>query len=411
MKNNNLFSKDQHGFMEGRSCITNLLVALENWTGILDDKGSFDCIFLDFMKAFDSVPHERLLLKISAHGVQGKILGWLRDFLVGRGQKVVVNGESSRREAVLSGVPQGSVLGPVLFILFINDLPEVISATSKLFADDTKIYKRIGDIDNCIELQQDLKCLEDWAQKWNMRFHPGKCKVLRVGRDHPSFDYTMSDNHGQSKLEEVLTEKDLGITIDNELTFQTHCSNMVSKASRNLAIIRRTFHYLDAETMIPLYKSLVLSHLEYGVDVWSPRLKRDIRSIESVQRRATKLIPGLTDLSYQERLIKLKLPTMVYRRKRGEMIQVYKFLHKIWDINDNSFLTPAIDNRTRGHSLKLFKNRTMTTTRSHFFCNRVIDLWNELPEDVTQAPSVNAFKARLDSFWERKPWLYDFEAD
>ena len=138
MKYNNLFSKDQHGFMEGRSCTTNLLVALENWTSILDDKGAFDCIFLDFMKAFDSVPHERLLLKISAHGVQGKILRWLREFLVGRGQMVVVNGESSNREAVLSGVPQGSVLGPVLFILFITDLPEVVSATSKLFAEATE---------------------------------------------------------------------------------------------------------------------------------------------------------------------------------------------------------------------------------------------------------------------------------
>ena len=206
-------------------------------------------------------------------------------------------------------------------------------------------------------------------------------------------------------------EKDLGITIDSQLSFETHCYDMISKANRNLAIIRRTFHHLDEEVLIPLYKSLVRSHLEYGVDIWSPRLKRDIQAVESIQRRATKLVPGYEHLSYQERLMKLKLPTLVYRRKRGEMIQVYKFLHKIWDIDDYNFLTPAIDNRTRGHSLKLFKRRTMTTVRSHFFCNRVIELWNELPEDVTQAPSVNAFKARLDTFWENKPWLYDFEAE
>ena len=243
-----------------------------------------------------------------------------------------------------------------------------------------------------------------------MKFHPDKCKVLRVGRDHPPFDYTMSDASVQCALEEVIMEKDLGITIDNQLTFQTHCSNMVSNASRNLAIIRRTFQHLDEETLIPLYKTLVRSHLEYGVDVWSPKLKKDIHSIESVQRRATKLVPGLAGLSYQERLTKLKLPSMVYRRKRGEMIQVFKFLHNIWNIEDENFLPPAIDNRTRGHSLKLFKRRTMTTVRSHFFCNRVIDLWNELPEDVTQAPSVNAFKA-LDSFWSDKAWLYDYEAD
>ncbi len=410
MRVNNLFSKDQHGFMEGRSCITNLLVSLENWTNIIDDKGSFDCIFLDFMKAFDAVPHERLLLKTSSYGIQGKILSWLRDFLCGRGQRVIVNGESSNREAVISGVPQGSVLGPVLFVLFINDLPDVVSASTKLFADDTKIYSRINNINDCIMLQGNLNSLEEWAQKWNMRFHPDKCKILRVGKNHPPFQYTMLDNGQQCDLEEVAIEKDLGITIDNQLSFETHCSNMVSKASRTLAIIRRTLHYMDKEVLIPLYKSLVRSHLEYGVDVWSPRLKRDIQSVESVQRRATKLVPGLENLSYEERLRKLELPTMVYRRKRGEMIQVYKFLHKIWDIEED-FLTPAIDNRTRGHSLKLFKQRASSTIRCHFFCNRVTNLWNELPEYITQAPSTNAFKARLDNFWSGKPWLYDFEAE
>ncbi len=263
------------------------------------------------------------------------------------------------------------------------------------------IYKCICNTSDCIHLQNDIHCLEKWAQKWNMR----------VGKEHPSFEYTMSDESGQCALEEVIMEKDLGITIDNQLSFQTHCSDMVSKASRNLAIIRRTFQHLDEETLIPLYKALVRSHLEYGVDVWSPRLKRDIHSIESVQQRATKLVPVLEDLSYQERLTKLKLPTMVCRRRRGEIIQVYKFLHNILNIKEDNFLPPAIDNRTRGHSLNLFKQRAMTPVRSHFFSNRVIDLWNELPEDVTQAPSVDAFKARLDSSWAVKPWLYDYEAE
>ena len=295
MKLNNLFSKDQHGFIEGLSCITNLLVALDNWTNIMDEKGSLGCIFLDFMKAFDSVPHGRLLLKVSSYGIKGEVLAWLRDFLKGRGQTVVISGESSDREDVISGVPQGSVLGPVL-------LPEVISATCKLFADDTKIYKQIGDITDCIQLQNDLNNLEDWAMKWNMRFHPDKCKVLRVGKNCPPFDNTMSDNGSQCVLEEVSEEKDLGIMIDDQLSFEIHCSNMVSKPNRNLAIIRRTFHYLDKDVLIPLYKSLVRSHLKYGVDVWSPRLKRDIQCIESVQRQATKLIPGFDNLNYEERL-------------------------------------------------------------------------------------------------------------
>ncbi len=161
MKDNNLFSKDQHGFMEGRSCVTNLLVSLEDWTNILDDKGAFDCIFLVFMKAFDSVPHDCLLLKTSSYGIKGKIQGWLRHFLCGRGQRVVVNGESSERVNVISGVPQGSVLGPVLFVLFISDLPEVVSESTKLFADDTKIYSCINSIEDCVALQGNLTSLEE----------------------------------------------------------------------------------------------------------------------------------------------------------------------------------------------------------------------------------------------------------
>ncbi len=159
-------------------------------------------------------------------------------------------------------MPQGSVLGPVLFVIFINDLPEVISASCKLFADDTKIYKKIDDISDCVQLQEDLFCLEEWAKKWNMRFHPDKCKVLRIGKQDSEFDYTMSDNGSRCVLEEVSMEKDLGITIDNELSFEAHCNNVVSKANRNLAIIRRTFHHLDKDVLIPLCKSLVRSHLE-----------------------------------------------------------------------------------------------------------------------------------------------------
>ncbi len=161
--------------------------------------------------------------------------------------------------------------------------------------------------------------------------------------------------------------------------------------------------------MLQLYKSLVRPYLEYANDVWSPRLMRTIHALESIQRRATKLIPNLSKLSYEDRLNRLKLPSLVYRRNRNDMVQVFKYLHTIWKCDDNLFEVVS-DQRTRGHQYKLFKSRWETALRGHFFVNRVTNLWNELPAEVTAAESVNSFKERLDSFLANKPWLYDYEA-
>ncbi len=362
------------------------------------------------MKAFDSVPHQRLLKKLSSYQITSKVHKWLTQFLVGRCQTVVVNGTQSERAPVLSGVPQGSVLGPVLFVLYINDLPGHVDSEVKMFADDTKVYRQVSTTEDCEALQKDLEELENWADTWQMQFHPKKCKVLRVGKNHPEFTYHMQSNGGSCYLEVVNSEKDLGVEIDNLLAFDAQCDSMVKKANRVLCTIRRSFQYLDETVMLQLYKALVRPHLEYAVETWAPRLKKHINSIEAVQRRATKMIPSLHHLPYQERLKKLKLPSLVYRRKRGDMIQTFKFVHNIWDIED-SLLTPSVDVGTRGHDHKLFKERYETITRGHFFTIRVIDLWNSLPQNVVTAPSIDSFKNRLDSHWESKEWLYDYEAD
>ena len=162
--------------------------------------------------------------------------------------------------------------------------------------------------------------------------------------------------------------------------------------------------------MLQLYKAMVRPHLEYVIEVWAPRLKKHIHAMEAVQRRATKMIPSLRHLPYEERLRKLRLPSLVYRRRRGDMIQTYKFTHNIWDTED-SLLTPSADVGTRGHEHKLFKERFETNTRGHFFTNRVTDLWNSLPHEVVTAPSVDSFKNRLDSHWETKDWLYNYESE
>ncbi len=197
--------------------------------------------------------------------------------------------------------------------------------------------------------------------------------------------------------------------IDSCLTFDTQCDAMIKKGNRMLCTIRRSFQHLDETVMLQLYKAMVRPHLEYANEIWAPRLKKHIHALEAVQRRATKMIPSLRDLPYNERLRKLKLPSLVYRRKRGDMIQTFKFVRNIWDVEDDLF-TPSRDTGTRGHAYKLFKERFDTNVRGHFLTNRAVDLWNSLPQDVVNSSSVDQFKIRLDSYWENKDWLYDYEA-
>ncbi len=280
-----------------------------------------------------------------------------------------------------------------------------------MFADDTKIYSRIDHEPDCVALQQDLQSLQNWSSKWQMRFHPEKCKVLNVMDPDAKQRYSMESNGTKCVLEQVHEEKDLGVITDDMLSFDDQCEKSITSANRILFTIRRTFTFIDEQTFLQLYKPLVRSRLEYGVEIWSPKLKRQINEVEAVQRRATRMIPAIRHLSYEERLRKLRLPTLVYRRKRGDMIQTFKYLHGIHDSNTETLFKRINDDRTRGHNLKLFKERTYTSTRANFFTARIIDMWNSLPQEVVSAPSVDAFKARLDNHWENVEWLYNYEAD
>ena len=400
--------------MGGRSTVLQLLRVLDKWTKILDEGGTIECIYMDFMKAFDTVPHKRLLEKVKGYGIRGDTNKWIASFLSNRRQRVCVNGEFSEWANVKSGIPQGSVLGPLLFVLYINDLPDVVQSSEiYLFADDTKIFHQINAPENKEMLQRDLTKLEEWSKKWLLRFHPEKCKVMHIGRHGEEFRYIL---HG-TVLEEVDSEKDIGVTIDKDLKFRVHMGDKINKANSIMGIIRRTFTYLDEQTFLKLYKALVRPHLEYGNVIWSPSFKKDIKSIENVQKRATKQIPGLRDLSYQERLEKLKLPTLVYRRARGDMIEVYKILSDIYDNRVSKFLSLHSERvheqrrGLRGHTKKLFKERSRLDVRKNFFSNRVTELWNSLPEAVVSAPSLNSFKNRLDKCWKNQSCLYDYKSD
>jgi hypothetical protein len=417
LKANLLQCEQQHGFTQGKSTVTNLLEAMNIWTEALMHGLPVDIIYLDYSKAFDTVPHERLLRQVSSLGIKGQLLNWIRSFLTGRRQKVKVHDAVSSWRPVESGVPQGSVLGPTLFAMFVCDVPSVVDNMISMFADDTKLYNVITDMDSGTSLSDDLNKLQAWSDKMQMKFHPEKCKVMHLGLRNPCTDYFMRKNDGTvHELQNTTSEKDLGVTVDNQLKFSEHINNIVSKANRVLGCIKHTFKHLNSDTFLLLYKSIVRPHLEYASCVWSPSLKKDKDALERVQRRATKLVPELKDLPYNERLQKLQLPTLFFRRERADMIETYKILHEIDFINQDTHCTQCptktmyqktLSTRTRGHALKL-QTQTATGVRSNFLGTRAVQEWNNLSEETVLSPNVNMFKSGLRRDWAQQERLYEY---
>jgi hypothetical protein len=389
----------QHGFLSGRSCTTQLLDTLEHWTKMLDEGLAIDVVYLDFAKAFDSVPHRRLLAKLDSYGIRGKVLRWIAHFLIGRKQRVMINGTASEWGEVLSGVPQGSVLGPVLFICFINDMPEEVQSLIRIFADDTKIFAKVMTDDDQRKLQEDINALKSWSDRWQMKFNAGKCSVMHLGYHNSNREYQMGDEASKTTLKETKCEKDLGVHVDPSLQFSQHCAKAASRANQLVGLIKRSFCYLDKDMMTKLIKGLVRPVLEYGNAAWSPLFKKDANAIEKVQRRATRLVPALRELEYEDRLRAMKLPSLAYRRLRGDMIDCYKFTHGLYKVNPN-ILVPdkkhESEHETRGHDKRIPEKRGRLEIRKNAFTVRVAHTWNNLPKEVVEAPSVDSFKSRID---------------
>ncbi|XP_053395748.1 uncharacterized protein LOC128555936 [Mercenaria mercenaria] len=211
-------------------------------------------------------------------------------------------------------------------------------------------------------------------------------------------------------MEKSSAEKDIGVVIDDKLSFSQHLVEKVNKANSVLGAMRRSFEYLDLQTFKKLYTALVRPHVEYAHPIWSPYKKKDILMVENLQKRATKMIPGLSHLNYEERLRKLKLPTLSYRRARGDMIEVYKLLNKKYYFNEKELLTLNEHCTTRGNSMKLYKSRPRLDIRKYSFSHRVVDMWNSLPDNVISAGTLITFESRLDKYWQNQEILYNFEA-
>ena len=400
---NKLLSDSQFGFRKNRSTILQLFTVMNEWSEALGNNIQVDTVYLDFRKAFDSVPHRRLIKKLEGYGIKGTLLEWLKNFLNGRKQRVGINSKASEWTYVLSGIPQGSILGPGLLIIFINDLPGVVGSVCKLFAVDCKLYKNIESEADLKELQEYILRLCQWSKEWLLGFNFKKCKIVSYGNCQFEYEYYMTDNqNNQCKLSTEESERDLGILFKSNLKFDVHIDNTVNKVNRIIGLIKRKFKYIDSELFLTLYKSLIRTHLDYGNLIFYPTTKKYKQVLENAQRRATRLVPELRGLSYKERLEKLNLSTLEYRRKRFDLIQVFKIIHGLDDIDMNLFFTFTENTQLRGHNLKLNKPRANKSVRLNSFALRNIPVWNGLTDEIVNSKTVLEFKTKLDKLWKHR---------
>jgi hypothetical protein len=418
-----------HGFRAGYSCETQLVVTLHDLCESFEQDMQTDIAILDFSKAFDTVPHKKLLEKLTGYGVTGNLQKWLASFLTKRRMKVVVDGQYSEETDVESGVPQGTVLGPLLFLCHINDLPQAVKSQVRLFADDCLLYRQIKSRADHLTLQRDLENLEDWARKCGMKFNAKKCYILSV--KSRSSHYYQLDNQ---ILQKVPSSPYLGAQLNEDLTWSEHILRISKRANSSLGLLRRNLRFCSIDCRKMAYVSLVRSLMEYSSVVWDPYLQTDIDRLEAIQRRGARFIAqdyrSRTPGCVTQMLQRYDLPPLEERRKNQRLSFLYKVVGNelpgipmekyMSPIRGKRLIKPKIDpqfqtrnlvtnmarRNTRCYRLRQCPNGKTTQTEDYIpqsqvyknsFFPRTIREWNNLEDNVVTAESIEAFKHRLST--------------
>ena len=399
-----LLSKNQFGFLPNRSCATQLLSSLS----VITNADPCDVIFLDFRKAFDSIPHQELLFKLWSHGITGPLWSWFKAYLTGRFHLVSIEGCSSDLLPVRSGVPQGSILGPLLFLVYVNDIPNITTFShTYLFADDTKLLQSISSTTDSFNLQQDLDSLTSWCDTWKLRLNTSKCVALRFSLSSTSLPTYIIDNQ---PIKSVTSHRDLGVVVNSSLSWSEHIHTICNKAYQSLHLIRRSINSTSTSLRLRLYISLVRSKLTHCSQIWRPHLIKDILCLERVQRRATKFICNDFAMDYKSRLISLHLlPLMTWLELQDIMFLVRCLKRSPDNLNITKVLSFVSSTTRAASNNKLCHNFSRLTIVHHFYYNRIVRLWNAIPTiDISQ--SYTSIKNKISAFlWDK--FLVNFNTD
>lgn len=415
METHGLFNPSQHGFRLGRSCLSQLIAHYDTILEHLASGDNVDVIYIDFAKAFDKVDFNVTLRKISELRITGKIGYWIHSFLVNRFQTVLVKNARSQKLKVKSGVPQGSVLGPLLFLILISDIDqEVASSFLSSFADDTRIGRQIHTAEDASSLQTDLNSVYRWTDLNNMELNADKFECLRYGPNKDLQGNTSYLSNTGKSIQEKDHVKDLGVTMGRDGTFSIHIMNAVTEAERQCSWVLRTFATRQKLPMLTLWKSLVQSKLEYCSQLWCPLAKGDIQTIEMTQRSFLRKISGMNQLSYWEQLHSLNLFSLERRRERYRIIYIWRILEEhVPNVLSTNDQTPKITakwhpRRGRECMVPAVKQTAPAPIRRLQYASLPIhgqQLFNTLPAEIRNLTNidVDSFKRRLDKYLQLIP--------
>lgn len=406
LENHKLLNDTQHGFRSGRSCLSQLLAHYDKIIEYVEDGSNVDVIYLDFAKAFDKVDHGILARKLRTLGIGGKVGSWINQFLTARVQTVVINGTSSSTCCVKSSVPQGTVLGPILFIILLLDINEGITSVLSSFADDTRVLKSISSHEHCKQLQMDLDSIYKWQTNNNMLFNEDKFELLRYGRNEHIKEFTDYQGPNQNIINEKSSVKDLGVTMSNNLTFTEHINKVCNKVKQLCGWILRTFKSRSMKVLKPLWVSLVQPHIDYCSQLWAPHKSTEIAKLEGLLRTYTNYIQEVKHLNFWARLNKLNMNSIQRRMERYRIIYSWKMIE---DVVPN-FGIQYYTRQRLGRFCRIPKINnsalcSIQTLKESSFTVKGPQLFNILPQhlrDLTNC-SVLKFKTHLDTFLKLVP--------